>query len=45
MFEENGARLVQEVLLPGRVTIFLQGSMYTMVNNGMQARNGYDESV
>lgn len=34
MFEENGARLVKEVLTPGKATIFPQGSMHMMVNTG-----------
>ena len=44
MFEENGARLVQEILLPGRATIFPQGSMHMMVNNGKQVPNRRDRS-
>lgn len=35
MYEENGARLVTQILLPGKGTIFPQGSMHMMVNNGM----------
>ena len=34
MFEENGARLVTETLTPGKATIFPQGSMHSMMNNG-----------
>lgn len=34
MYEENGARLVTEVLTPGLATIFPQASMHMMVNNG-----------
>lgn len=44
MFEENGARLVQEVLVPGKATIFPQGSMHMMVNNGKQAPERRDWS-
>ena len=44
MFGENGARLVQETLLPGRATIFPQGSMHMMVNNGKQAPNRRERS-
>lgn len=36
MFEENGARLVTETLLPGQATIFPQASMHMMVNNGCE---------
>jgi len=36
MFEENGARLVTEVLTPGKATIFPQASMHMMVNNGCE---------
>lgn len=34
MYEENGATLVTEILLPGQMTIFPQASMHMMVNNG-----------
>lgn len=34
MYEENGAELVTETLLPGQMTIFPMGSMHMMVNNG-----------
>ena len=34
MFEENGARLVTEILTPGKATIFPPASMHMMVNNG-----------
>ena len=34
MYEENGARLITETLTPGKGTIFPQGSMHMMVNNG-----------
>lgn len=34
MFEENGARLITEVLTPGKATIFPQASMHMMVNTG-----------
>jgi hypothetical protein len=44
MFGENGARLVQETLLPGRATIFPQGSMHMMVNNGKQIPDKRDSS-
>ena len=44
MFEENGARLVQETLVPGRATIFPQGSMHMMVNNGKQVPDRRDRS-
>lgn len=44
MFEENGDRLVQEVLVPGKATIFPQGSMHMMVYNGKQAPEGCDWS-
>ncbi|KAK6388617.1 hypothetical protein LTR65_007773 [Meristemomyces frigidus] len=33
MYEENGARLVTEILTPGKATIFPQASMHIMVNN------------
>ncbi|KAK4556202.1 hypothetical protein LTR86_006899 [Recurvomyces mirabilis] len=36
MYEENGARLVTETLLPGQATIFPQASMHMMVNNGCE---------
>ncbi|KAF2720970.1 RmlC-like cupin [Polychaeton citri CBS 116435] len=36
MFEENGARLVTEVLTPGKATIFPQASMHMMQNNGCE---------
>ena len=42
MFGENGARLVQETLLPGRATIFPQGSMHMIVNNGKQVPDRRD---
>lgn len=34
MWEENGARLVTEILTPGKGTIFPKASMHMMVNNG-----------
>ena len=34
MYEENGARLVTQVLTPGHGTIFPQGSMHMMMNTG-----------
>ena len=34
MYEENGARLVTQVLAPGHGTIFPQGSMHMMMNTG-----------
>jgi hypothetical protein len=34
MYEENGARLVTQVLIPGHGTIFPQGSMHMMMNTG-----------
>ena len=33
--EENGARLVKNTLTPGKMTIFPQASVHTMVNTGM----------
>ncbi|KAK3641938.1 hypothetical protein LTR56_011040 [Elasticomyces elasticus] len=36
MYEENGARLVTETLLPGEATIFPGGAMHMMVNNGCE---------
>jgi hypothetical protein len=35
MYEENGARLVTQVLTPGTATIFPQASMHMMMNTGM----------
>ena len=35
MYEENGARLVTQVLTPGQATIFPQASMHMMMNTGM----------
>lgn len=32
--EENGARLVSTTLTPGKMTIFPQASLHTMVNTG-----------
>jgi hypothetical protein len=34
MYEENGARLVTQVLTPGQATIFPQASMHMMMNTG-----------
>ena len=34
MYEENGARLVTQVLTPGHGTIFPHGSMHMMMNTG-----------
>lgn len=34
MIEENGARVVQQTLTPGKMTIFPQASVHTMVNLG-----------
>jgi oxalate decarboxylase/phosphoglucose isomerase-like protein (cupin superfamily) len=34
MYEENGARLVTQVLTPGHATVFPQGSMHMMMNTG-----------
>jgi hypothetical protein len=34
MIEQNGARLVSETLTPGKMTIFLQGSLHSMQNAG-----------
>lgn len=34
MYEENGARLVTQVLTPGQATVFPQGSMHMMMNTG-----------
>lgn len=34
MYQENGARLVTEVLTPGHGTIFPRASMHLMVNTG-----------
>lgn len=36
MITENGARVVQQTLTPGKMTIFPQASMHMMVNTGMQ---------
>lgn len=36
MIEENGARTVTSVLTPGKMTIFPQASVHTMVNTGKQ---------
>lgn len=41
MYEENGARLVTQTLTPGKATIFPQGSMHTMINNGMSLSEAY----
>ena len=38
MYEENGARLVTEVLTPGKATVFPQGSMHMMVRRQMLLR-------
>jgi mannose-6-phosphate isomerase-like protein (cupin superfamily) len=35
MIEENGARVVKEVLTPGKMTIFPAASLHTMQNMGM----------
>lgn len=37
MITENGARVVQETLTPGKMTIFPQASMHMMYNTGKQA--------
>lgn len=34
MYEENGARLVTQVLTPGHGTIFPRASMHMMMNTG-----------
>lgn len=34
MIQENGARLVQQILTPGQLTIFPQASLHAMVNEG-----------
>ena len=34
MYQENGARLVTEVLTPGHATIFPRASMHMMMNTG-----------
>ena len=39
MYEENGARLVTQVLTPGHGTIFPHGSMHMMMNTGMSSCN------
>jgi len=44
MYEENGARLVTEVLTPGKATIFPQASMHMMVNNGKSATPSFFQS-
>ena len=36
MIQENGAPVISTTLTPGMQTIFPQGSMHTMVNNGIQ---------
>jgi len=36
MIMENGARTVSETLTPGKMTIFPQGSMHTMMNTGCE---------
>jgi hypothetical protein len=38
MIEENGARLVKKTLSPGKMTIFPQGSVHTMQNQGTSSR-------
>jgi predicted metal-dependent enzyme (double-stranded beta helix superfamily) len=35
MYQENGARLVQQTLTPGMMTIFPQASVHSMYNMGM----------
>jgi quercetin dioxygenase-like cupin family protein len=35
MIEENGARMVSEILTPGKMTIFPRGSLHSMQNTGM----------
>jgi hypothetical protein len=37
MYEENGARLVTQVLTPGQATVFPQASMHMMMNTGKLA--------
>ena len=34
MVQENGARMVTEILTPGQMTVLPRGSMHTMINNG-----------
>lgn len=34
MYEENGARLVTEILTPGHATIFPHASLHMMMNTG-----------
>lgn len=34
MITENGARVVQETLTPGKMTIFPQASLHMMMNTG-----------
>ena len=36
MIAENGARTVHEVLTPGKMTIFPQASVHTMINMGCE---------
>lgn len=36
MINENGARTVTETLTPGQMTIFPQGSIHTMINEGCE---------
>jgi oxalate decarboxylase/phosphoglucose isomerase-like protein (cupin superfamily) len=39
MYQENGARLVTEVLTPGHATIFPRASMHMMMNTGAFVRS------
>src|SRR5277367_2136686 len=34
MVQENGARMVTEILTPGQMTVLPRGSIHTMINNG-----------
>ena len=36
MIQENGARMVKEILTPGKMTIFPQASVHTMMNLGCE---------
>jgi oxalate decarboxylase/phosphoglucose isomerase-like protein (cupin superfamily) len=36
MINENGARTVEQILTPGKMTIFPQGSIHTMMNMGCE---------
>lgn len=42
MYQENGARLVQQILTPGQITLFPAGSMHSMINEGNKKYCSFD---